>query len=300
MRLAFAEILRNPLKRPHDRSGRRRERIVVEDVSAAFYAVGDVHGCLSLLKEMDLLIASDNQEREKIVVMLGDYVDRGPASAQVLDYLTARPPANFRRICLAGNHEEAMLSFLEDPTAHAEWLNCGGFETLRSYGIHTSEIVANWTRPKKLAQILESHVPGDHVEFLRRLPVMVSSPDYVMVHGGLRQDLPITDQLDHDLMWLRAGGDATPGHRNNRILVHGHTPVPTALITPHRICVDTEAYRTGVLTAVRVTPDEGLKVLTCSAEAHHHPEIPGHIRGTERNSTKRLAVSVNPSQRDPR
>ncbi|WP_353646658.1 metallophosphoesterase [Mesorhizobium sp. WSM2239] len=237
----------------------------MKDASAVFYAVGDVHGCLSLLKKIDLLIASDDQDREKIVVMLGDYVDRGPASAQVLDYLNTRPPANFRRICLAGNHEETMLSFLEDPTTNGGWLDYGGFETLRSYGIDTSEIVANRTRPKKLAQILESHIPGDHVEFLRQLPVMVCSPDYVMVHGGLRQGVPIADQLDHDLMWLRAGGDATPGHRANRVLIHGHTPVSTALITPHRICVDTEAYRTGVLSAVRVRSDEAVKVLSCTA-----------------------------------
>lgn len=252
------------LKGSRNRSSRRRERIIVEDASVVFYAVGDVHGCLSLLKEMDALIESDDQQGEKIVVMLGDYVDRGPSSAQVLDYLNAPPPAKFRRICLAGNHEEAMLSFLEDPIANARWLDLGGLETLRSYGTDTTEFTANRTKPKKLAQILESHIPGDHVEFLRQMPVMVCSPDYVMVHGGLRQGVPIANQLDHDLMWLRAGGDTTGSQSSDRILIHGHTPVSVPLVTPHRICVDTEAYRTGVLSAVRVTADQAVKVLSCA------------------------------------
>lgn len=263
MELGFAKMFLAPLLKGRPKSG--RERIVVEDASVVFYAVGDVHGCLSQLKEMDILIASDVQLGDKIVVMLGDYVDRGPASAQILDYLNAPSPAGFRRICLAGNHEEMMLSFLEDPSANTGWLDYGGFETLRSYGIDTAEIAANRTKPKKLAQILESHIPGDHVEFLRQLPVMVCSPSYVMVHGGLRQGVPIADQLDHDLMWLRAGGNPTAGQLGGRILIHGHTPVSVPFVTPHRICVDTQAYQTGVLSAVRVASDQAVKVLSCTA-----------------------------------
>src|SRR5687768_13411836 len=99
-------------------------RLSAAERPALLYAIGDVHGCLDALKAVEARIVADAAgiPGEKWIVMLGDYVDRGPHSAQVLDHLTARPPAGFSRICLRGNHEEAMLDALEDPRAIDIWL----------------------------------------------------------------------------------------------------------------------------------------------------------------------------------
>jgi Calcineurin-like phosphoesterase. len=211
------------------------------------YAIGDIHGCLSLLKKMEKAILEDaaSVEGEKWIVLLGDYVDRGPESAGVLDHLTHAPPEGLKRFCLAGNHEELMLSYLSRPDPSHLWLGLGGRDTLRSYGIGEAS-----ERKTSMRSLLESHVPSEHLDFLRTAPALLAVPGYVFVHGGLRNGVPPPQQADADLLWLRPDTTNTP--HEDFVLIHGHTPVREVEMIAGRINVDTGAYASGILSCVRI------------------------------------------------
>lgn len=248
----------------HRSNSRQRTRIVLPAWPAVIYAVGDIHGSLALLKRMDELIRIDCEQirGRKLVVMLGDYVDRGPASAQVLDWLMAPMAADIERICLAGNHEEAMLAFLSDPFENSRWLDWGGTETLRSYGLDV-DYLSSLRNKQSVLRLVSSHIPEEHIELLRRMPVMVRAPGVVLVHAGLRVGVALDMQSDGDLQWVRDGGN----YRRNEhdpLLIHGHTPGASPFVSTNRICLDTGAYNTGVLSAVRLTSSDQFKIISCS------------------------------------
>lgn len=233
----------------------RHEHLSAPHWPAVVYAIGDIHGCLAELRGLEQRIIADAAaiQGEKWLVYLGDLVDRGPDSVGVLDHLTARPPAGFRRICLAGNHEIMMLAFLANPGSNHDWLEFGGQETLASYGIDTSGFLN--LRPRQRRAMLDSHIPEDHVRFLAELPFTLSLPGVVFVHAGLRADVPVDQQSEHDLLWIREEFFNAPPV-TGRLVVHGHTPAGQAVILPGRICIDTGAFATGRLTAVRLAPGQ--------------------------------------------
>ena len=231
-----------------------RSRMVSDHWPAALYAIGDVHGCLRQLRELEQKIQADaaGVEGEKWIVQLGDLVDRGPDSAGVLEYVMARPSGGFRRICLAGNHEEMFGNFFASPSRRSSWLDFGGHETLESYGI--DPLALRETTPHRTRTILDSHVPSEHIAFLAGLPVMVELPGMVLVHAGLRPGISLDRQADEDLMWIREPF-LTAEFAEYRV-VHGHTPGREPVVTPSRICLDTGAFATGTLTAARLTATE--------------------------------------------
>lgn len=219
----------------------------------AIYAVGDVHGCLKELLALEALIAADASafEGETWLVMLGDYVDRGPDSAGVLDRLCARPPEGMRRISLAGNHEVMMLAFLADPHPNSDWLRFGGTETLQSYGIDIDRLL-RLPRNGRIA-MLSSFVPTEHIEFLQGLPIMLTVPGAVFAHAGIRPGVPLEAQAEEDLLWIREPFLTGPAGIEQRV-VHGHTPVAEPVVLADRLGLDTGAFATGRLTAARLTP----------------------------------------------
>lgn len=222
---------------------------------ALLYAIGDVHGCLDQLRALETRIVADaaGTPGEKWIVMLGDYVDRGPRSADVLDHLLAPPPAGFRRICLRGNHEAAMLAASEDAEGLETWLGWGVESTLASYGMGPAQIatLTDRGRPAAKLQLLRAYVPDEHIAFLRDLPAMLTVPGYIFVHAGLRPGLAIPAQRDADLLWIRRDFLDAP-HDFGAVVVHGHTPTDVPFISDWRVGVDTGCYGSGVLTGVRV------------------------------------------------
>jgi serine/threonine protein phosphatase 1 len=216
------------------------------------YAIGDVHGCLDLLRRLEDTLLEDAAGRpgNTWFVMLGDYVDRGPHSAGVLDHLLAPLPSGVQRICIAGNHEAAMLRFLEQPSRKSSWLGFGGIETLLSYGI--SETAITTASRTALRALIHSHIPAEHSDFLKRLPLLFATPHYVFVHAGLRPGTPIEQQQPDDLLWIR--NEPAMGYAEfQKLVVHGHTPTPDVVFGDHRISVDTGAYLSGRLSAVRLS-----------------------------------------------
>ena len=227
------------------------------------YAIGDVHGCQDELTRLLGLIEADNAARPKracFIVFLGDLIDRGPASAGVIRQLRRHPPAFAEVHFIKGNHEEMMVRALTGaPDLIASWLSHGGESCAISYGIDPS--VLRDPDPVRLEHILLSHIPEADIRFLDGFVDTVRFGDYVLVHAGLRPGIPISAQSGRDLRWIRAeflGSEV----RHEAVVVHGHTITDTVEMRPNRICLDTGAYRTGVLSALRIEDDETSVLMT--------------------------------------
>jgi serine/threonine protein phosphatase 1 len=248
---------------PNGDSAHEPARLVYPSEPSLVYAVGDVHGRLDLLLRLEDRIAEDRARLQQpaLLVLLGDLVDRGPASAQVLDHVLAPPPARFERLCLLGNHEAIMLSFIADPRPGAMWLAQGGRETLASYGIPPEQL----RRPSRrlLTQLLATHVPERHLAFLRAMPVMLQTPRHVYVHAGIEPTVPLAEQSTDTLLWYRDDLLETYAGLGRRV-VHGHSITRTPLVTEHRIAIDTGAFQTGTLTAVALAPGTAPRILSVS------------------------------------
>jgi len=226
-----------------------RTKLFFDERPEVVYAVGDVHGCYDHLRRLENQIFEDASaiSGRKWIVMLGDYIDRGPKSVSVLDHLMTPVGEGFERFCIAGNHEEAFLDFLEDPAASNGWLHFGGEETLRSYGISKVS-----SRKEVLRQLLESYVPEEHIRFLSNLPSLIACPGLCFVHGGIDATVSLAQQSDRVLLWKRPQAGDLPVPEDIGLLVHGHTPVPAVDFALRRINVDTGAYMSGRLSAVKL------------------------------------------------
>jgi len=220
------------------------------------FAVGDIHGRADLLAEMLATLEARNltEQREAgppVIIFLGDYVDRGPDSAGVIELLLSGRPYGYEVRFLKGNHEQSMLAFLDDPMSNRAWLLQGGSETLMSYGVTPpSPINASEREWLVASEMLRAKLPETHRAFLEGLERYVELGDYAFVHAGVDAARPLAEQTDEDLYWIRAPFIASKRPFSHRV-VHGHTPVDRPYADHRRIAVDTGAYASGVLTAAR-------------------------------------------------
>jgi serine/threonine protein phosphatase 1 len=220
------------------------------------YAVGDVHGRLDALEPLLRAIAEDymltRPPEPAMLVFLGDYVDRGPDSKRVVDLvLGMRGHREFEVRTLKGNHEEALLRFLDDPAFGAQWIEHGGGPTLVSYGVQPPPGRTDNEAWARVSRELKTALPKEHLEFYRGLELMVTVGDYAFVHAGVRPGVPLEQQEERDLLWIRQEFLAEKGP-HPKVIVHGHTPKEEAELTRWRLGVDTGCYATGLLTAVRL------------------------------------------------
>ena len=243
----------------HRNAGRvRRARLRLDETDAAVYAVGDVHGCLDELLSLERAIVANGKDLpgRKIIIMLGDYVDRGPASSQVIDHLIAPPPAGFERICLAGNHEIGMLDYIDGRLELADWMSMGAAATLLSYGIDHDRLIQIYQSSRQIDAVIRKAFPVAHLAFLRSLPILVEAQRFLFVHAGIRPEIDIDRQSDDDLAFIRSEF-YDKAHLLKKYVVHGHTPVAEARREGMRINIDTGAVFGGRLTALRVWRDKG-------------------------------------------
>jgi serine/threonine protein phosphatase 1 len=244
-----------------DRKTPLRPRLHESQMPDVIYAIGDIHGCHRLLRQLESAIAADAEgiEGEKWLVCLGDYIDRGPSSAMVLDHLLSTPPVGFKRICLAGNHEEIAFDFLDNGNFGNGWLDFGGRETLTSYGLY--DLDRDSARRRRQ---LASHIPEEHLHFLGALPSMLTVPGYCFVHAGVDPRLPLDDQRDQVLLWSRPQEFVWPAEGPGYRIIHGHTPIENPDLTQQRINIDLGAYATGRLGAVKITRAGDVSVILAS------------------------------------
>lgn len=211
------------------------------------YAVGDIHGCAGLLTRLLAKIDADPCDKKRRLIFLGDYVDRGEDSKAVIDTLLAIGASAPDTIFLKGNHEQAILDFLDAPDRNEDWLHWGGDKTLESYGV--ADI---WQKsPADLAEALAHRMPAAHLSFLKSLALWRVLGGYVFVHAGFRPGVALADQTEQDCLWIRADFHNAPAEgRPKEVVVHGHHPVKKPLDLGWRIAVDTGAVWSDALTAV--------------------------------------------------
>ena len=213
------------------------------------YAIGDVHGRLDKLRAIEATIADHFGRHGDVeaatVIFLGDYIDRGPESRGVIEHLLPRRFAGLPTRCLLGNHEAAMLEFLDDPAIGPAWLSYGGVATLASYGVSMPAAPAP-DRMEALRQSLLAQVPRAHVAFMSGLEIWIQLGGYLFVHAGVRPGRALDRQSRTDLLEIRdpflSYGRALPWR-----VVHGHTVTDEPEVRPHRIGIDTGAYAGGRL-----------------------------------------------------
>lgn len=215
------------------------------------YAIGDIHGRHDLLSELHARILDDAASASHLlptVVYLGDYVDRGPGSFEVIETLLHAPLAGFERVHLKGNHEDMMLKFLAE-RPDPNWLFNGGTETLASYGVTLFSWLIDFWKLEDLQKRLRESLPADHRRFLESLCLRHTEGDYGFVHAGVRPGAPLDAQDARDLMWIR-GPFLNSNIDFGKRIVHGHTINPAPVVRPNRIGIDTGAFFTGHLTCL--------------------------------------------------
>jgi len=246
--------------------GRRGDAPKIPD-GQRVYAVGDIHGrddlLASLLSTIRAHAAMDSGQN--CLVFLGDYVDRGPASRAVLERLAGLDLKGWECVFLRGNHDQAVLDFLDDPGVYRVWRGFGAAETLLSYGVRPPRFDDETAFARTRDEFVEA-CPPRHIEFLRNLRYFYQCGDYVFVHAGLRPGVALDRQSPEDMMWIR--DDFLASDRDHgSVVVHGHTPAPAPVRRFNRIGIDTGAYATGLLTAV-ILEGAQCAFLTADTESH--------------------------------
>lgn len=237
----------------------KRRRIDLGTFTQSFpvYAIGDVHGRFDLLKQAETKIADDivSSGKDGLVVLLGDFIDRGPSSAQIINHLLVK--SDIKRLPLVGNHEDLFLRYLERPEKHTRWLQLGGEQTLASYGIDVHSTSFRQTHVKgRLKALLAEAIPETHKRFLASLPISLKIGNILFVHAGIRPGVPLEEQSDEDMIWIREPFLSMGPQLKDLLVIHGHTTTDLPDHGPQRIGVDTGAIHTGRLTVLRVEGDE--------------------------------------------
>ena len=217
--------------------------------AARIYAIGDIHGRLDLLERAIAAIRRDSQTTQgtAITVTVGDYVDRGARSREVIECLQGNP-FGMPYVALRGNHESLFESFMSDPPTGEHWRRLGGLETLASFGVPVRDMMIGRgydEAAKQLAAVMTAEQRG----FLASLRNSFMCGRYFFCHAGVRPGVPLDRQSEHDLLWIRDEFLKSPADFG-KIVIHGHTPVAEPEVRPNRINIDTGAFATGRLTCV--------------------------------------------------
>jgi serine/threonine protein phosphatase 1 len=222
------------------------------------YAVGDIHGRDDLLARLLQAISDDAAETSgdlrRVLVYVGDYVDRGLGSRQVIDRLIGQPLDGFETVHLLGNHEEAFLGFIEGGPIAFDWFKYGGLETLYSYDVPIPRRTSD-RDIEELRKLAMAAVPDPHVAFLRGCKLWHIEGDYVFVHAGIRPGVPLERQEPEDLLWIRDEFLSSRSDHGGKVVVHGHTICERPEIRANRINIDTGAYASGRLTCLVLQGD---------------------------------------------
>jgi len=233
---------------PLSRWSRRRHAV---PSGQRWYAIGDIHGCYDLLDRLIREIDRDDEQRgtaDTRLIFLGDYIDRGPDSRAVIELMMKLDLGDERVVFLMGNHEEVLRATADgNRRAAALFHKMGGRETLLSYGVSAQDY--DYADASGIIDLVRSHVPQAHLDWLGKLRDLYSTGDYVFVHAGLRPGVSLDEQDPADLRWIRREFLDHPAS-HGAMVVHGHSVNRSIDERTNRIGIDTGAYATGCLTAV--------------------------------------------------
>lgn len=222
-----------------------------------WYAIGDIHGCYAELNRLIKSIDDDDANRgatDTRLLFVGDYIDRGPASREVIELMIRLDIGGERVVFLMGNHEETLLSAADgNRRAAALFHKMGGRETLLSYGVSAQDY--DNADPAGIVDLIRNAIPSEHLEWMRHLRLSYSVGDYLFVHAGIRPGVALNSQLSSDLRWIRKEFlESSISH--GMMVVHGHSVSEQIDIRSNRIGIDTGAYATGKLTAIGLQAGE--------------------------------------------
>ena len=222
------------------------------------YTVADIHGRADLLAKLLRAIKKDAapfEAQRRILVTLGDYIDRGSESRQVIEALIHLPLDGFEAKHLKGNHEDLLLAFINDPAEAVLWLSNGGWATLLSYGFSADDLPERVDQLADIREKLITKIPKTHAAFFKSLRMCYQLGDYFFVHAGVRPGVALDQQKPQDLIWIR---DKFLNSNDDfgKIVVHGHTISTKPEVKPNRIGLDTGAFYTGVMTCLVLNGSE--------------------------------------------
>ncbi|TMV05888.1 metallophosphoesterase [Brucella haematophila] len=216
------------------------------------YAIGDVHGRFDLLQDMHGLIRADLDHRpvhDWRIIHLGDYIDRGPQSKEVLDFLIDAARHDPRILSLLGNHDEGFLNYLATGDTAGIFALHGGVETGLSYGVELD--FSDTDKARRSHEALVKAVPQAHIDCIRAMPRWLSFGDFFFCHAGVDPALPLEEQDPDDLIWIRTlflkWTDPLA-----KVIIHGHTPQGAVDVQPNRVNLDTYAWKSGLLSAIAI------------------------------------------------
>ncbi|MFD1199822.1 metallophosphoesterase [Brucella gallinifaecis] len=220
------------------------------------YAIGDIHGRLDLLQDMHGLIRADidhHPTHDWRIIHLGDYIDRGPDSNGVLEFLIQASTNDPRIISLIGNHDDGLLRYLATGDTNGIFALHGGSDTARSYGVDVD--YADPASAKAAYSKLLHAIPQTHVDYIRSMPSSISFGDFFFCHAGVNPTIPLDAQDRDELMWIRTSflKWADP---LQKVIIHGHTPQTIVDVHPNRVNLDTYAWKNGKLSAIVINGQE--------------------------------------------
>lgn len=215
------------------------------------YCIGDVHGCYDLLLKLMAQIKDDAADFSGhiIIIYLGDFIDRGRFSKEVVDFILNDKVEKVDYIYLRGNHEQTLLDFLQEETVGRSWLAYGGLATLASYNVHLTKIPSKIDDFISLQRQLRDNLPASHYRFFSETRLYYAIGEYFFVHAGINPFYSLAKQKPEEMLWIR-DEFLNFNRAYEKIIVHGHTIVDTPKLFAHRIGIDTGAFASGILTCL--------------------------------------------------
>ena len=230
------------------------------------FAIGDIHGCLSQLTSLHKNILTYNKfdPKNDLLIYLGDYIDRGKNSKEVIDQIIKLKSNKIKTINLMGNHDEFMIDFLFNKNNNIKsWLNFGADSTFRSYGIEIVEFIKDGFEENiinKLRETALKKIDENNLNFFKNLKTSFSTEKYLFAHAGIDPQKKLTDQTKKDYLWSRSDKFFDKEFKADKIIVHGHTPVENIISDPFRINIDSGCYFSGKLTSVCLRDDNDSRI----------------------------------------
>ena len=220
------------------------------------FAIGDIHGCLKQLISLQkkILNTKEFQKGNDLLIYIGDYIDRGPNTKDVINLILKLQKEKVNSIFLMGNHEQVMIDFLFNKINNLKyWLNLGADQTFKSYKIEVAEFIKDGFGDDtidRLRSVLLNELSDEHIHFLKNLRLFYSVGNYLFVHAGINPEKTLKDQDKMDLLWSRSDKFFDKNFKFEKIIVHGHTPEEKVINFPYRINVDIGCFFSGKLSCV--------------------------------------------------
>jgi len=231
-----------------------------------YFAIGDIHGCFKELTSLHkkILTHKNFDVKKDVLIYLGDYIDRGKNSKQVIDQILKLKEDKINTINLLGNHDQFLIDFLINKHNNIKnWLNFGADQTFRSYNIEIVEFIKDGFEDEVIDGLRNkflNNIEDSHINFFKNLELVYSTKNYFFVHAGINPSNKLSEQTKEDYLWSRSKDFFKKDFQSEKVIVHGHTPEEIIISDPFRINIDSGCYFSGKLSCVCVTDSDNSRI----------------------------------------